>query len=147
MKAKEILKNKGPEVFTIGAEKTLFDAQRILITNNIGVLMVLNSDGKIVGIISERDILRVSFTDPDKFKDMQVKEVMSKDVIIVEPNDDLDYIETIMTQKRIRHLPVVNNKVLVGLISIGDIVKGMYKTNQAEIKYLRDYITGDLPMK
>jgi CBS domain-containing protein len=145
MKAKDILKKKGPEVFTIGAEKTLFEAQRILITNNIGVLMVLNEDGKIIGIMSERDILRESFNHPN-YKDILVKDIMSKNVIIVEPEDDIDYIESIMTEKRIRHLPVVNNKVLVGLISIGDIVKAMYGKTQAEIKYLRDYISGDMPM-
>lgn len=146
MKAKDILKVKGPEVFTIGEDKNLYDAQRVLITNNIGVLLVLNQEGRIIGIMSERDILRESFNAPDKYKDMKIKEVMSKDVIIVEPEDDLDYVESIMTQKRIRHLPVVNNKVLVGLISIGDIVKAMYNRTQAEIKYLRDYISGDMSM-
>jgi CBS domain-containing protein len=146
MKAKDILKKKGPEVFTIGEDKSLFEAQRILITNNIGVLMVLNQDGKIVGIMSERDILRESYNSPDNYKDIPVKDIMSKNVIVIEPEDDIEYIESIMTEKRIRHLPVVQNKVLVGLISIGDIVKGMYGSNQAEIKYLRDYISGDLPM-
>jgi CBS domain-containing protein len=108
--------------------------------------MVLNEDGKIIGIMSERDILRESFNHPGNYKDILVKDIMSKNVIIVEPEDDIDYIESIMTEKRIRHLPVVNNKVLVGLISIGDIVKAMYGKTQAEIKYLRDYISGDMPM-
>lgn len=145
MKAKEILKVKGPEVFTIGEDKSLYDAQKVLITNNIGVLLVLDRNGKIIGILSERDILRESYKSPNSYKDIKVKDVMSKDVIIVEPEDDLDYIESIMTEKRIRHLPVVNKKVLVGLISIGDIVKAMYNKTQAEIKYLRDYISGDMP--
>jgi len=146
MKAKDILKKKGPEVFTIGEEKTLFEAQKVLITNNIGVLLVLNEDGKIIGIMSERDILRESFNHPDNYKEMKTNETMSKNVIIVEPEDDIEYIESIMTAKRIRHLPVVNKRVLVGLISIGDVVKAMYGKTQAEIKYLRDYISGDMPM-
>lgn len=142
MKVKDILKQKGPEVFTIGDEKTLADAVKILAANNIGVLLVLNSEAKIVGIISERDIIRTLAKDPEHCLSKKVKEVMTQQVIVVEPEDDLEYVEKVMTQNRCRHVPVINNKVLVGLISIGDIVKSMLKESEIENKYLKDYISG-----
>ncbi|MGB9771998.1 MAG: CBS domain-containing protein [Candidatus Kapaibacteriota bacterium] len=142
MKAKDILKTKGPEVFTIGEEKTLADAVKILSANNIGVLLVLSSEAKIVGIISERDIIRQLAKDSEKCLSTKVKDVMTRQVIVVEPEDDLEYIEKVMTQNRCRHVPVISNKVLVGLISIGDIVKSMLKETEIENKYLKDYISG-----
>jgi len=142
MKVKDILKQKGPEVFTVGEEKTLADAVKILSANNIGVLLVLSSEAKIVGIISERDIIRTLASDPTNCLSKKVKDVMTRQVIVVEPDDDLEYVEKVMTQNRCRHIPVIHNKVLVGLISIGDIVKSMLKETEAENKYLKDYISG-----
>lgn len=144
MKVKDILKQKGPEVFTIGEEKTLADVVKILSANNIGVLLVLSSDAKITGIISERDIIRTLGTDPQNCLAKKVKDVMTRQVIVVEPEDDLEYAEKVMTQNRCRHVPVISNKVLVGLISIGDIVKSMLKETEIENKYLKDYISGSL---
>ncbi|MCX7908233.1 MAG: CBS domain-containing protein [Ignavibacteria bacterium] len=142
MKVKDILKQKGPEVFTIGDEKTLADAVKVLAANNIGVLLVLSSEAKIVGIISERDIIRKLASDPEGCLSTKVKDVMTRQVIVVEPEDDLEYVERVMTQNRCRHVPVISNKVLVGLISIGDIVKSMHKETEIENKYLKDYIAG-----
>lgn len=144
MKVKDIIKNKGPEVFTISEEKTLWEALKILVNNNIGVLLVLNLDAKITGILSERDILREVYKNPETYRDKLVKEVMTSNLIIVEPDDDIDYVESIMTENRIRHLPVVKEKILVGLISIGDIVKAQLSGSRYENKYLRDYISGNL---
>jgi len=144
MKVKHILKNKGPEVFTIGEEKTIYDALRILVNNNIGVLLVLNSEAKIVGIFSERDTIKEVFKNPDGFKDKPVKDVMTKNIIFVEPEDEIDYVESIMTENHIRHLPILDKNVLVGLISIGDIVKSLLTNTQFENKYLKDYISGNL---
>lgn len=142
MKVKDILKQKGPEVFTIGEEKTLADAVKVLSANNIGVLLVLSLEAKISGIISERDIIRTLASDPANCLSKKVKEVMTKQVIVVEPEDDLEYVEKVMTINRCRHVPVINDKVLVGLISIGDIVKSMLKETEIENKYLKDYISG-----
>lgn len=144
MKVKDILKNKGPEVFTIGEEKNINEALKILVKNNIGVLLVLNNDAKIVGIFSERDAIRTAHNNPQNFGDTLVKDVMSKNIIFVEPEDDIEYLQSIMTKNHIRHLPVVDKKVLVGLISIGDIVKSLLSTTQYENKYLKDYISGNL---
>jgi CBS domain-containing protein len=142
MKVKDILKNKGPEVFTIGEEKFIRNAVEVLVKNNIGALLVLNDSGKIVGIITERDILRESYNNPDNYLNLSINQAMTKKVIVVEPEDDIDYVESIITQNRIRHLPVVSNKILVGLISIGDLVKAQLSEARYENKYLMDYIGG-----
>jgi CBS domain-containing protein len=143
MKVKEILKNKGPEVFTISENKSLRDAIKILVNNNIGALIVLNDSASITGIVTERDILHESFRNPDSYMDSPIGEVMTRNLIIVEPDDEIEYVESIMTQNRIRHLPVVYNKVLVGLISIGDVVKTQLNEFRHELKYLKDYIEGN----
>lgn len=145
MKIAEVLKVKGPEVMTIGQDKQLSQALELLVKNSIGVLLVIDSDAKICGILSERDILRASYHDPAHYRSRIVKEFMTKEVIFVEAEDEIEYAESIMTQNRIRHLPVMNNKVLVGLISIGDVVKGLLKDKRFENKYLMDYISGNLP--
>jgi CBS domain-containing protein len=144
MKIKEILKNKGPEVFTIGMDKTLESAIKILINNNIGVLLVLSEDAKIAGILSERDILHHVFKNPDNYNAIKVRDMMTKKVIIVEPEDEIEYAESAMTNNHVRHLPVVNKGVLVGLISIGDVVKAMLTGARFENKYLMDYISGNV---
>ena len=142
MKVRDILKTKGPEVLTIGEEKSLKDAISILVNNKIGVLLVLNNEAKIMGILSERDIVKEAYNKPEGYSSSKVRDVMTKKVIVVEADDELDYVESVMTENRIRHLPVVNNKVLVGLISIGDIVKSQLTSTRIDNKYLMDYISG-----
>ena len=144
MKVKDILKNKGPEVFTISEDKNITDALKILVSNNIGVLLVLNNEAKITGIFSERDVVKSAFNNPDNFANILIRDIMSKNIIFVEPEDDIEYIESVMTNNHIRHLPVVDNKVLVGLISIGDIVKSLRTNKESENKYLLEYISGNL---
>lgn len=142
MKVRDILNQKGPEVYTISMKKTIRDAIQTLVNNNIGSLLVLDDNAKLAGIITERDILRQSAINPDNYQNMLISDVMTKKLIIVEPEDDIEYVENTMTANRIRHLPVVNNKVLVGIISIGDVVKYQLKEIKQENKYLMDYISG-----
>jgi CBS domain-containing protein len=144
MKVKDILKTKGPEVFSIAGDKSIQEALKVLVNNNIGVLIVLNPEAKIEGIISERDIVKLAYKSPENFLGAFVKDSMTSNIIIVEPEDELDYVEAIMTEKHIRHLPVVKDQVLVGLISIGDLVKNQLHTTRAESKYLQDYISGNV---
>jgi len=144
MKVRDILKTKGPEVFTIGEEKALSEAISILVNNKIGVLLVLNNEAKIMGILSERDIVKEAHNKPETCWKSKVCDVMTKKVIVVEAEDEIDYVESVMTSNRIRHLPVVNNKVLVGLISIGDIVKIQLSSTRYDNKYLMDYISGSV---
>lgn len=144
MKVKDILKWKGPQVFTIGEEISLKTAMDFLANNRIGVLLVLTDDGKLSGIISERDIIRVAAESLDNILTKTVGDVMTRQIIVVEPEDELEYVESIMTRNRIRHLPVLNAKRLVGLISIGDTVKTSLTEVRTENKYLLDYIGGNL---
>jgi len=142
MKVSDILKSKGPEVFTIGEDKLLSEALKVLVKNKIGVLLVLNFSGIISGILSERDILRASYENPYDYLNLPVREFMTLNVIIVEPDDTLDYVERIMTTNKCRHLPVISNKVLIGLVSIGDLIKAELTETRFENKYLKDYISG-----
>jgi len=138
MKVKDILAKKGPEVVTIGAEKTVYDAIDTLVKHRIGALIVLNGEGKIVGILSERDILIEN--QKNYGSTAKVKDIMTKNVIIGDPDDDLDYVEHVMTENRIRHLPIIGNKRLVGIISIGDVINAQLDDVRVEIRYLKDYI-------
>lgn len=142
MKVKDILKSKGPEVFTIAQNKTIKDAMPIFVNNSIGVLLVLDEAAKIVGIVSERDILRAINSNFETFADLLIQDIMTKKIIYADYEDEIDYLEDIITNNRIRHVPVLMNKTLVGLISIGDIIKFNLKDKKYENKYLFDYISG-----
>lgn len=144
MKVKDILKSKGPEVFTIAANKSIKEAMQILINNNIGVLLVLDEGAKIAGIVSERDILRAINNNQDTFTELVISEIMTKKIIYADYEDEIDYLEDIITSNRIRHVPVLKNKTLVGLISIGDIIKFNLKDKKYENKYLMEYISGSV---
>ena len=144
MKVSDILIKKGPEVFTIAEDKTLQDALHLLVTNKIGVLIVINHEAKLTGILSERDILNACHNQPVDYRNLSVSDFMTRNVIIVEPDDSVDYVENIMTQNKFRHVPVLKDKVLVGLISIGDIVKILLTETKEENKYLKDYIAGSV---
>ncbi len=142
MTVNDILNKKGPEVFTIGENKTIEKALEILDDNKIGAVLVLNEDAKIVGVLSERDIIRQARKNAENCLEKKVGNVMTKNIIVVEPQDDVEYVESIMTSNRIRHLPVIKDKVLVGIISIGDVVKSLFKLKDVENKYLKDYFSG-----
>jgi CBS domain-containing protein len=145
MKVKDILKDKGTEVATIAPEKSINDAVKTLVQKNIGSLLVVDEKKGIAGIITERDILRECEGRFQELDQIKVKDVMTKDLIVVSPDDDLDYVENIMTQNRVRHLPVIANKKLEGIISIGDIVNVMRGECTVENRYLKDYISGKYP--
>ena len=145
MKVKDILKNKGTEVAIIGAEKTICDAVKTLVEKNIGSLLVQDEKGAIAGIVTERDILKQCNLCLESFKETRVKDVMTKNLIAASPDDDLDYVENIMTQNRIRHLPIIANQKLEGIISIGDLVNVLRGECKVENRYLKDYISGKYP--
>jgi CBS domain-containing protein len=145
MKVSEVLKNKGPEVITIWEEKSVQDAIDAMVQNKIGALMAINADGKLSGIITERDIMRAYHAHPDAAGDLAVKEIMTRKVIIGNSDDTLDYVESVMTENRVRHLPIISEKRLVGIISIGDVVKALSKESKIENRYLKDFIEGKYP--
>jgi CBS domain-containing protein len=145
MRIRDILKDKGTEVDTINTEKTIRDAVRILVEKNIGSLLVLDENGNITGIITERDILKQCDKSFESSGGKKVKEVMTKDLIVASPEDDLDYAENIMIQNRVRHLPIIANKKLEGIISIGDLINVLRGECKVENRYLKDFISGKYP--
>ena len=145
MKVKDILDIKGKFIVTIRKEQTIFDALGTFAKNRVGSLIVLDDDSNTVGIIAPRDVLTNVLNRIDKIHDIKVSEVMTKDVIVGTPEDDLVYVQTIMTENRIRHLPIIENNQLVGIISIGDVVKAQLKVFDAENRYLRDYMVSKYP--
>ena len=145
MKVRDILKDKGTEVATIGVERNLCDAIRVLVEKNIGSLIVMDEKGAIAGIITERDVLRQCNQCLESFRDIKIRDVMTKNLIVASPDDDLDYVENIMTQNRIRHLPIISNQRIAGILSIGDLVNVLRGECKVENRYLKDYISGKYP--
>lgn len=135
MLAQDILKKKSPEVITIGIDKTVYDAIALLIRHRIGALVVLNDNAEIVGIISERDIINVLYDNYKPLDTILIKNVMTKDVITGSPDDELEYIEIVMTQHHIRHLPINSQQgALIGMISIGDVIVSQLDQAKNDIK-------------
>jgi len=144
MTVKDILNRKGNHIYSVHPQETVYDAIKKMADLNIGALMVLKND-KIAGIVSERDyrnkvILkgRTSATTP-------VKDIMVNQVFCVNSTDNINLCMQLMTEKKIRHLPVLDNGKLVGIISIGDVVKSVIDQQKSEIDGLRNYITGSYP--
>jgi CBS domain-containing protein len=140
MKIKDILGSKGVQVVTVRPQATIHDAMTLLVSHGIGSLMVTDEQGKIVGIITERDILRECAAHNERVKETNVQGVMTTNLIIGVPDDDLGYVMGIMTQNRIRHLPILIGERLEGIISIGDVVKAQLQETEFENRYLKDYI-------
>ncbi len=145
MKVRDILKDKGTEVATIEAERTLCDVVKVLVEKDIGSLLVLDEKGGIAGIITERDVLKQCNQCLESFRDVKIRDVMTKNLIVASPDDDLDYVENIMTENRVRHLPIISNQKLAGIISIGDLVNVLRGECKVENRYLKDYISGKYP--
>ena len=152
MLIRDIIQEKGQIVVTIGAEQTINDAIKRLNQHRIGGLVVTGENDEIVGIITERDILTVcgdhcsNLNEPRREDQpgcpMVVKDAMTKDLVIGVPDDDLNYAMGIMTKNRIRHLPIIENGKLAGIISIGDLVNAHFEEKVLENRTLREYIHG-----
>jgi CBS domain-containing protein len=141
MLIRQILAVKGTQVVTMDGGKTLRDAITVLTANKIGAVIVVDASHQPVGILSERDIIRAADRFADVF-DHRVDEVMSRNVVVGSPSDDIRTVEQTMTQKRFRHLPVMDQGKLAGIISLGDIVKAQLEESQDEIQALHTYIRG-----
>jgi CBS domain-containing protein len=145
MNAKEILERKGYDVATITPDKTIKDAMSELIGKKVGSLVVVDSGDTVVGIITERDIFRLGYRENCRILDIRVSDVMTKDVIIALPDDDHDYLRNLITENRIRHLPVMDQGKLLGLISIGDVLRTASAEMHVTVRFLKDYISGAYP--
>jgi signal-transduction protein with cAMP-binding, CBS, and nucleotidyltransferase domain len=135
----EILDEKGRDVLRIDGGASVLDAVKKMVEANIGSLLV-TEDGEIAGIVTERDYLR-RVTLEGRSEEAPVREIMTSPLVVVTPETALDECMAMMTDRRIRHLPVVEDDDVIGIVSIGDIVKFRSKQQSFEIKYLTDYIT------
>ncbi len=142
MKIKDIVKTKGPTVFSIHPDKTVRDAIDMLVQYNIGALLVVD-DARPIGIFTERDTLRVCARAGVRLEDVRIGDVMTKDLIIGQLEDEIDDSMKVMTEKHLRHLPILEHGYVAGMVSIGDLVKSLLDANAVTILYLRDYITGN----
>lgn len=145
MKVKDILAAKGSRVVTIEKSTLVLDAMSIFSANRVGSLLVVDKDETILGIIAARDVLMAVLNHLDKIKTITVESVMTTNLIIGTEDDTIDYIQAIMTENRIRHVPIVEGRKLKGLVSIGDVVKALIKEKDVENRYLKDYIADKYP--
>ena len=137
---REILNEKGTEMLQIDADASVFDAVKQMVEASVGSLLVTEG-GEITGIVTERDYLRRMILEDRTDKETAVREIMSSPLVVVTPETTIDECMALMTDRRIRHLPVAEGGKVVGLVSIGDLVKFKSKQQSFEIKYLTDYIT------
>jgi len=136
-----ILHHKGPQVWCISPDKTVFEAIQMLAEKNIGALPVIE-DGKVIGVFSERDYTRKVALAGKNSKSTRVREIISMDVISVTPDSSVEECMRLMTEHRIRHLPVCQDGALVGLISIGDLVNWTISMQSAALDQMESYLAG-----
>ncbi len=144
MKVKDILKIKGSQCECIKPNQTIKEAVNLIINKKIGALPVMENEN-IIGIITERDILRLLAGQNASAFEKPVREFMTKNLVVGVPDDDIDVAMAYMTNNRFRHLPIIDDSRLVGIISIGDVVKAEVSNLKVENRYLTDYITGKYP--
>jgi CBS domain-containing protein len=140
MKIRDLLNTKGPAVITIAPDVPVQEAMRTLVKNRIGALVV--HDGKLRGIISERDLLRWGSEDIHRLVTARVRDLMTVEVITASPDARIAEVMDTMVERRIRHLPIMENGVLCGIISIGDVVNALRQSVEVENRYLHAYIEG-----
>lgn len=140
----DILHNKGGEIWTTKPEDSVYDAIRLMGEKNIGALVVLENS-EVIGVLSERDYSRKVVLQGRTSRDTRVGDIISRPAITVCSKDGIETCMQLMTGKRIRHLPVVDDGLLVGLISIGDLVSWVMLSQRHTIQQLQGYISGDYP--
>ena len=143
-KVADVLREKGSAVQSVDASATVFDAIRRMVGSNVGSLLVTDS-GSICGIVTERDYLRRVALEGRTSKTTPVRDIMSSPVLGVHPDADVEDAMALMTGRRVRHLPVFERGSLLGIVSIGDLVKHVSRERQFEIQKLTEYIAGKYP--
>jgi len=143
MKLSSLLKNKSSDIFKIDSQKSVFEAVQMLNKHKIGSLLVMNDEKKLEGIVTERDILFKCLNNDADSKSIKVFDIMTpkENLIIGTVDDTLSYAMKVMINKRIRHLPIVDKEHVLGLLSIGDVLKEILDQSESEVRMLREYIT------
>ena len=139
-----VLENKTPDLWVIAPKKMVFDAIELMSEKNVGALPVLDQ-GELVGIVSERDYTRKVFLGGKSSRDTPIKDIMTKKVFTISPKESVGSSLQMMTEKRVRHLPVVQSDKLIGIVTIGDLVKWTISAQDAMIDHLEGYIKGSYP--
>ncbi|MDE1961651.1 MAG: CBS domain-containing protein [Xanthomonadaceae bacterium] len=138
---KHLLQDKGGAIHAIDPDKPVLDAIRMMADKYIGALLVMR-DGKLVGIVSERDYARKVILKGRSSADTPVREIMSESVLTVAPGDSVNHCMKLVTDKRVRHLPVVDGGRVIGVVSIGDLVKAVIEDQAQELEHMQRYISG-----
>ena len=136
----DILAQKGGLVFTVTPGTSIAQLSQQLSTRRIGSVLVLDGEGSVAGIVSERDLVRALASHGAKAMELEARQVMTRDVVTCDPDDSIDQVMQTMTQGRFRHLPVVRHGELLGLVSIGDVVKARLEETKHETEALKAYI-------
>lgn len=145
MLVKDLLKDKSREVITTTSTATVAEVMATLMKHNIGCLPVLNEAGDLIGIVSDKDIFRAAHQFEKTFKQLPIADLMSTEVLVGVPEDEVEYVAGIMTYNRVRHIPIMDGGRMVNLLSIGDIVKAQISDMKSENRYLKMYIEGSYP--
>ena len=139
---KELLRNKGYQVWSIGPDATVYEALSLMAEKDVGALLVLDNTSQLMGILSERDYARKIVLKGKTSRETPVREIMTGKVVWVHPDQTIEECMALMTNKRVRHLPVMEEGRLLGVISIGDVVKDIISEQEFVIEQLENYITG-----
>ncbi len=137
----DILSQKGGSVFTVSPETSVAQVSQQLSVRRIGSVLVLDGEGGVAGIVSERDLVRALASHGAKALELEARQVMTRDVVTCDPDESIDNVMEIMTRGRFRHLPVVRRGELLGLVSIGDVVKSRLEETRHEAEALKAYIS------
>ena len=142
MQVRDVLKSKSGRVVTLAPDAKVSEAIARLVQNNIGSLPVLDGEGHLIGVFSERDVLRGIHHRGEGFCDVRVSEVMTRDPVTCDPDDDVNDVMGKMTESRIAKVPVLSGSRLIGIISVGDVIKMMYEKVHSDNQHLMQYIHG-----
>ncbi len=137
---RDLLKKKGSEIHAVGPDTTVYDALRLMAEKNVGAVLVRDGE-RPIGILSERDYARQVVLKGKASKDTPVREIMTSRVVFVRPEQSIEECMALMTDKRIRHLPAIDEGKLIGILSIGDVVKAVISEKQFRIEQLENYIS------
>lgn len=135
----QLLESKTPEIFHVGPDDAVLDAIKGMAVNGVGALLVMDGD-RLVGIVSERDYARKIVLEGRSSRDTPVSDIMSTRLVTVAPGDSVGHCMQLMTEHRIRHLPVVDGEAVRGVVSIGDLVKAVIEDQRMELDHLQRYI-------